>query len=193
MHQRRVFAGIQLVIDRPKGFVQTGRDSKGNTWVRRYSVDYGYVPRTEGGDKEDLDVFVGPNERAPVVYVFRQNKEDGSFDEFKAFLGFESLEAARKTYAAHVPARYIGPAYQVPTEFLRGVVPLNGQTKAAAQGGLGALQIPGKLFAPMRDARQQGLALGRARQEVNEQAAAHQENEAVDAREKMYIDHLFSR
>ncbi len=187
MHERRVFAGIQLVIDRPKGFVQTGRDPKGHTWVRRYSVDYGYVPKTEGGDKEDLDVFVGPSERAPTVYVFRQNKEDGTFDEFKAFLGFESLEAARKTYAAHVPARFIGPAYEVPVEFLRGIVPLNGKTKAAA------LQLPKNVFSPLMDARQQGLALGRARQEVNEQAAAHQENEEVEAREKMYIDHLFSR
>lgn len=188
MH-KKVFAGIQLVIDRPKGFVQTGRDKAGKTWVRRYKVDYGYVPKTEGGDQEDLDVFLGPNEKSPWAYLFRQNKDDGSFDEFKAFLGFSSLEDARKTYVDHVPARYVGEAYKMPVEFLRGVVPLNGTTKAA----FAPLKIPGQMVGPMMDARQRGLALGRAREEVNAQAQAHQENEAVEAREKLYIDSLFSR
>lgn len=98
--------GIQLLVDRPKGFTMEGTDSSGNKWTRTYQVDYGYIPKTDGGDGEGLDVFIGPDTSADTVWWVTQKKDDGSFDEYKLLVNFKSKEAALKCYKAHVPAKY---------------------------------------------------------------------------------------
>jgi hypothetical protein len=64
---------------------------------------YGYITKTKGMDGEEVDVFVGPNEQAPNVYVIMTNKAP-SFsapDEEKCMLGFVSAEEAKKAFHDH--------------------------------------------------------------------------------------------
>src|SRR5690606_6453494 len=84
------FQGITIHLDRPKGLIMSGKDKNGKEWAREYKYDYGFIPKTLGGDGDGLDVFVGPNKDALEAYWAIQNKDDGSFDEYKVFLGFTS-------------------------------------------------------------------------------------------------------
>lgn len=85
------FQGIPINIDRPKGFIMVGKDSHGNDWARRYKYDYGFIPKTLGGDGDGLDVFIGPDKKADEAYWAVQRKEDGSFDEYKCLLPGQEL------------------------------------------------------------------------------------------------------
>jgi site-specific DNA-adenine methylase len=100
------FQGIPIVIDRPRGFVQHGVDDNGQPWTREYKTDYGYIPRTKGGDGEGLDVFVGPKDDSPNAYWITQRNAEGAFDEYKVMLGYNSAAEARKAYEEHVPAKF---------------------------------------------------------------------------------------
>lgn len=100
------FQGIPVVIDRPKGHVQEGKGPDGKPWRRVYLYDYGYIPKTEGGDDEELDVFLGTAETSKAWWAV-QVKDDGSFDEYKLFLGFPSEEHARLAYQMHIPTKFL--------------------------------------------------------------------------------------
>lgn len=106
--KRLAFQGIDLRIDRPAGTVQKGKDEQGKAWERTYKVDYGYIPGTEGGDGDGLDVYVGPDAQATTAHWVIQRKSDGSFDEFKVMLGFADRRAARATWEQHTPKRFFG-------------------------------------------------------------------------------------
>src|SRR5262245_45270536 len=86
----------------------TGKDKEGHDWAREYLYDYGYIPKTLGGDGDGLDVFVGPKKDASEAYWAVQNKDDGSFDEYKVFLGFTSREAAIGAFRDHIPVKFLG-------------------------------------------------------------------------------------
>lgn len=113
------FQGILVNVDRPKGFVQRGKDSSGAPWERSYLFDYGSIPNTNGGDRDHLDVFIGPNKKAREVYWIIQHKEDGSFDEYKVFLGFDSKADARKAYVAHIPKKFMGAVVETTIGMLK--------------------------------------------------------------------------
>jgi inorganic pyrophosphatase len=53
-----VFQGITIHLDRPKGLIMTGKDAKGNDWVRQYKYDYGFIPNTLAEDGAPLDAMV---------------------------------------------------------------------------------------------------------------------------------------
>lgn len=119
------FQGLEIHIDRPEGFVQKGVNSKGEDWERVYLFDYGFIKGTEGGDGEDLDVFVGPDPDAPEAYLVTQRKADGSFDEYKAFLGFGSEGDAVEAYEDHIPAEFLEDVCAVPVGALKGLLGLD--------------------------------------------------------------------
>jgi hypothetical protein len=100
------FQDIIVYIDRPKGYKQTGTDAKGKPWERVYKFDYGFIPKTLGGDDDGLDVFVGPDSKAGDAFWVRQNKEDGTFDEYKIFVGFPNRDAAMAAYRDHIPLKF---------------------------------------------------------------------------------------
>lgn len=102
------FHGIPIHVDRPKGFVMKGTDDKGVEWERKYKYDYGFIPKTDGGDGDGLDVFIGPNKDAEEAYWAIQNKPDGSFDEYKVFLGFNNRDEATVAYRDHIPKKFLG-------------------------------------------------------------------------------------
>src|SRR5690606_1966187 len=82
--------GIIVKVDRPVGYRHSGVDENGEAWQRIYTNDYGFIPKTKGGDGEALDVFLGPNLTSKHVFWVRQVKADKSFDEYKLFIGFSS-------------------------------------------------------------------------------------------------------
>lgn len=112
------FQGITVKIDRPKGTVQTGKDSKGKPWRREYLYDYGFLPKTDGGDGEGVDVFLGNDPHAHTAFWVVQKKEDGSFDEFKAFLGFKKKSEAVKAYKQHIPEKFMGSVLALPVAMI---------------------------------------------------------------------------
>lgn len=107
--------------------MQTGKDKQGKPWRRVYKVDYGYLPKTEGGDGEALDVFLGPDPTAREAYWAIQHKDDGSFDEYKVILGARSRAQAKQIYLDHIPRKYLGALVALPVgmmQSLRGLTPM---------------------------------------------------------------------
>ena len=114
--------GIPVKIDRPVGHVQSGKDSNGVEWSREYKLDYGFIPKTKGGDDDELDVFMGPNPEAKVAYWIAQQKDDGTFDEYKVFLGFDSPEDAKKAYADHIPMKFYAGMREMSVEQMKSLL-----------------------------------------------------------------------
>lgn len=117
--KKAVFQGIPIHIDRPAGFEISGTDAAGNAWTRKYLVDYGFIPRTQGGDGDGLDVFLGPDPDAPTAFWIEQKRDDESFDEFKVLLGFRSESEAIDTYKAHVPEKYLKAVSSLPVAAMK--------------------------------------------------------------------------
>lgn len=128
-----VFQGMRVAVDRPKGFVLHGKDKEGNAWSRTYKVDYGFLPKTEGGDGEGVDVFLGPDPKARESYWATQKKEDGSFDEYKVFLGYASREEAKKTYLAHIPEKFLHSIVAMPVQMMKALLGKQPIEKLATQ------------------------------------------------------------
>jgi hypothetical protein len=99
----REFAGLQVVIDRPKGSLVRGTLADGTQWSKTWTADYGYFPRTDGGDGQGLDVFLGPNPKSTRVFWTTHKKPSGQFDQLKTFLGFDSKADASALYAQSFP------------------------------------------------------------------------------------------
>lgn len=118
------YQGIPVTLDRPRGFVQEGRDENGNPWKRLYRFDYGFIPKTEGGDGEDVDVFLGPNPNAPTSWWAVQTKSDGSFDEFKVFMGFSTFALAKGCYNIHIPPRFCAGFFAIPVNAIKSILGL---------------------------------------------------------------------
>lgn len=119
------FQGITIKIDRPKGFVMRGTSRDGKAWERTYLYDYGYIPKTLGGDGDGLDVFIGPDAKAKDAFWAVQTKPDGSFDEYKAFLGFSSREEALKAYKDHIPAKLLDGITSMSLDMMKAMLGLS--------------------------------------------------------------------
>lgn len=119
------FQGIPIQIERPRGFVMMGVDEKGNRWSRRYRYDYGHIPRTLGGDNEGLDVFIGPNKKAEHAYWAVQRKPDGSFDEYKVFLGFDNRDEASSVYQKHIPKKLLAGLMTMRVDMMKAMLGKN--------------------------------------------------------------------
>lgn len=90
--------GLDITIENPKGSVRSGIDKNGKRWSVTMNNTYGYFKRTTGKDGDHVDVFLGENIHYPRVFVIDQNNEEGSFDESKVMLGFDSAEQAQSDY-----------------------------------------------------------------------------------------------
>lgn len=93
--------GLDITVELPKGATRRGVDKTGKEWENEMASHYGYLRRTQGADGEHVDVFIGPNHESNKVFVVDQVNQDGSFDEHKALLGFDSIEDAEKGYLAN--------------------------------------------------------------------------------------------
>lgn len=141
------FQDLKIRLDRPKGFVQEGKDVNGRSWKRVYKYDYGFLPKTQGGDGDGLDVFVGPEPTAREAYWVIQKKNDGSFDEYKVFVGFKSRADAKQAYKEHIPMRYFGGMVAMSLQMMKamlGIVPMEKMASMLAfLGELAEIEVTG--------------------------------------------------
>lgn len=111
--------GLFLDIENPAGSVRSGKKPDGSAWSTTMAHDYGEIRGTEGVDGDAVDVFVGPELDAPMVYVVHQNTVDqwDKFDEDKCMVGFPSLAAAKAAFLANYDdPRFLGPVTAMPVD-----------------------------------------------------------------------------
>lgn len=101
--KRYEFQGIPIAVENPAGTERHWTDATGKVGITRMQHDYGFVEGVMGADKDELDVYVGPDENAREVYVIHQQVkgDPAHFDEDKAFVGFPSADAAKAAFVAH--------------------------------------------------------------------------------------------
>lgn len=122
---RRRFAGLDITVENPAGSVRRGVDRNGHAWETRMVYDYGYVRGSLGVDGDQVDVYLGPNADAPMVYVVHQRKAGDweKYDEDKCMVGFESEDDARAAFLQHYDdPRFLGPITAMPIEEFRAKV-----------------------------------------------------------------------
>ena len=96
------YQGLRVTIETPAGTKRHWTDQQGRKGSTLMRYPYGYVEGTEGQDGDEVDVFVGPDPRAPEVFVVhQQNPETKQYDETKCFLGFHDKETVEKVYRQH--------------------------------------------------------------------------------------------
>lgn len=111
--------GLDIAIENPVGTVREGVDETGKAWRTEFKHAYGEVLRTEGADGDPVDVFMGPDEGAPEVYIVRQMKRKkwDEYDEDKCFLGFSSMDEAKAAYLGHYDdPRFFGSIIAMPRD-----------------------------------------------------------------------------
>lgn len=99
----RWFAGLPVMIENPAGSIRRWSDENDNTTGEtRMLFDYGFIDGVCGADGDDVDVYLGPDESAPWVYIVHQTRAPDfeDYDEDKVMLGFASADAARDAYLA---------------------------------------------------------------------------------------------
>jgi 2-polyprenyl-3-methyl-5-hydroxy-6-metoxy-1,4-benzoquinol methylase len=98
-------AGYDITIENPAGSTRSGKDANGREWTQTMHNTYGYFRGTEGTDGDHIDVFLGDMGKwqgeGRNVYVVDQYNEDGTFDEHKVMMGFNSLEEAKAAYLSN--------------------------------------------------------------------------------------------
>ena len=98
---------FDVVIEQPRGSVRSGVDANGKAWETTMQNTYGYFGGTKGVDGDAIDVFLGNDLDGwdgITVFVVDQYNPDGSFDEHKVMLGFNSQEEAEASYFANYEA-----------------------------------------------------------------------------------------
>jgi hypothetical protein len=96
------FQGMPISIENAPGTVRHWKAPDGTQGDTHMLMAYGYVDGSNGHDGDEIDVFIGPNPHALMVYiVHQQNPNDGRFDESKAMIGFNSEQQAISAYQLH--------------------------------------------------------------------------------------------
>lgn len=101
--KRRVFAGFPIAVENAAGSIRLWQGPDGQQGSTKMKVDYGFIEGYLGGDGEELDVYVGPDEDAQEVYVVHQLRapQYKRWDEDKVFIGFASAQDAKDCFLAH--------------------------------------------------------------------------------------------
>ena len=95
---------FDVTIENPKGSECSGTDANGKKWSVKMNNTYGYIRGTEGVDGDHIDVFLAEDMDkwdGKYVFVIDQYNPDGTFDEHKVMLGFNSMEEARSAYLSN--------------------------------------------------------------------------------------------
>ena len=103
--------GMPISIENPKGSFRYYKNEDGSEGKSEMKSHYGYFKKTSGNGKDGdaVDCFIGPNpENFTTVYVVDQNSKDGSFDESKVMLGFDSITDAKKGYMENYSKDWTG-------------------------------------------------------------------------------------
>jgi hypothetical protein len=98
------FQGIPLKIEIEVGDTKSGIGEDGKRWEKTYAFPYGEIPSSKTlADGDGVDIYLGSSPLSPMVYVIHQLKRDGSYDEDKCMLGFQSSGEAIHAYKSHGP------------------------------------------------------------------------------------------
>jgi inorganic pyrophosphatase len=97
------YQGIPIHIEFPAGTVR-----KGKNWSTLMKSHYGRVPGTIGNDGDAVDCYLSKEPRGDSIYVIKQLKDDGKFDEEKFMIGYCCLEDAKDEYLKHIPKNKFG-------------------------------------------------------------------------------------
>jgi hypothetical protein len=109
------FAGLPVEIENPKGSDRKGTDANGVEWRTRMNHHYGYIYGSQGADGDEVDVFLGENEKPKYAYVINQvDPDSGAFDEHKVMLGFHSPSEAKQAYLSNYSDDWSGLGAVVP-------------------------------------------------------------------------------
>lgn len=103
-----IFSGFKITIENAKGSKRYWKDNEGNTGYNEMKNHYGYFSNSIGYDGDHIDVFLGKNQDSDKIYVVDQNKSDGSFDESKIMLGFNSKKEAKEAYLSNFSSQWKG-------------------------------------------------------------------------------------
>ena len=101
LSRRMKFRGLDISIETDKGELRHWYDPHNKTkGLTKMSHAYGYIRRTKGVDGDHVDVYIGPKEDAPNVFVVHQMKAPKfkTYDEDKCMLGFENAADAKAAY-----------------------------------------------------------------------------------------------
>lgn len=90
--------GLDITIENAKGSTRSGTDKDGKEWSVTLPASYGYIRGTKGKDKDQLDVYIGPDPASELVVIVNQQTLGGRFDEHKIMLGFSNEKKATETY-----------------------------------------------------------------------------------------------
>jgi hypothetical protein len=108
---RDALDGLRIVIEHGIGDTRSGVGTDGRRWETVFKYPYGYIADTSGADYEEVDVFLGPDEDAQMVYIIHQRDPvTKKYDEDKVMLWFPTPEEAKKAYEEHYdrPGMYQG-------------------------------------------------------------------------------------
>lgn len=97
--------GLVLPIENQRGSMRVG---KNGDWKIKMKHDYGFIKGTKGADGDEVDCFVGKNLKSNQAFVVNQNKQDGTFDEHKVMLGFNTASQAKQAYMDSYKAGWTG-------------------------------------------------------------------------------------
>ena len=109
--------GLTIAIENPAGSVRRGRNRHGVTWEVRMRFDYGEIVGTLGVDGDPVDVIMGPDLEAPMVYVVHQRRVNDwdNYDEDKCCVGFSSQSDAEQAFLSNYnDPRFLGPVTAMP-------------------------------------------------------------------------------
>lgn len=97
--------GMVACIENPRGSI---RQSKTGDWKMKMPHHYGFLKGTKGADGDEVDCFIGENLKPTHVYVVNQVKQDGTFDEHKCMIGFNSMAHAKQAYMSSYSKGWTG-------------------------------------------------------------------------------------
>lgn len=98
------FHGVEISVEFDVGETKRGVGQYGEVWTNTYKHAYGEIPNSRSlADGDGVDVLLGPDEKAKMVFVVHQNRRDGSYDEDKCLLQFRTRESAIQAYRDQAP------------------------------------------------------------------------------------------
>lgn len=109
--------GLTIAIENPAGSMRRGTNRDGVSWEVRMLYDYGEVVGSMGVDGDPVDIYLGPNPDAPMVYVVHQRKVNrwDEYDEDKVMAGFDSEVDAKAAFlSCYNDPRFLGPVTAMP-------------------------------------------------------------------------------
>src|ERR1017187_1347795 len=123
VRDRYKFASIPISIEYPMGIRRVIKNPRGKVvYDRLMEHDYGFIEGTFGRDGDEIDVVVGPDEKAETVYVVKMidlgADEAQRQDEDKVLIGFPDEAWARDAFLSMYPPPFMGGMLAMPVQQL---------------------------------------------------------------------------